>query len=732
MKYSNIRFSNWACLRTALTAPRWLLYAITAITALVSAAHDIEVDGIYYNINGTEATVTSGTNKYTGVVIIPPTVTNNGTSYSVTSIGNSAFYYCSNLTSVTISSSVTTIGNYAFEYCSNLSSITIPNSVTSLGKYVFNGCTALTDITIPTSVTSISDHAFAYCSSLESITIPNSVTAIEGFAFYESGITDIVIPTSVTAIGNYAFSNCSSLSSITIPESITTLDNWLFAGCSGLTNVVIPNSVTTIGYQVFSGCTSLTRIAIPNSVTSISNNAFLGCIGLTSLKIESGNPKYDSRNNCNAIIETATNTLVCGCKNTIIPNSVTSIGASAFENNSALTSVTIPNSVITIGAAAFLGSGLTSVTIPNSVTTIGPLAFRQCNSLTNVNIGNSVISIGSQAFAMCPSLSSINIPSSVTSIGNSAFSDCSSLSSINIPNSVTSIGGGAFYNTPWFDNMPDGLVYVGLVAYAYKGTMPQNTHITINEGTKSISEGAFIYRSGLTSLTIPNSVTTIGSNAFDGTTWYNNQPDGLVYAGLVAYKYKGTMPSGTSIILTNGTKGIAGRAFSGCSGLTNVTIPNLVTSIGDNAFSGCTSLTSVAIPNSVVSIGTNAFSYCQSLEEILSRIDDVSEVSMGSDIFYEVPTSSCQLKVPIGATASYRQADQWSSFNNITEAILKGDIDGDLNLDNAVNGLDLNMLVNQLLKKTVYEDPEGATDINGDGRTSGLDLNRMISIILGQ
>ena len=239
--------------------------------------------------------------------------------------------------------------------------------------------------------------------------------------------------------------------------------------------------------------------------------------------------------------------------------------------------------------------------------------------------------------------------------------------------------------------------------------MPENTNITINDGTKSISENAFFFCSGLTSMVIPSSVTSIGRYAFERTGWYDNMPDGLVYAGLVAYKYKGTMPENTSIILADGTKGIA-----------------------DYAFVGCTSLTSVAIPNSVVSIGTNAFSYCQSLEEILSRIDDVSEVSMGSDFFYEVPTSSCQLKVPIGATASYRQADQWSSFNNITEAILKGDIDGDLNLDNAVNGLDLNMLVNQLLKKTVYEDPEGATDINGDGRTSGLDLNRMISIILGQ
>ena len=255
------------------------------------------------------------------------------------------------------------IDRSAFWGCSGLTSITIPNSVTSIGSSAFSGCSGLTSITIPNSVTSIGDCAFGFCGGLTSVTIGNSVKSI----------------------GFYAFGDCTSLTSINIPKSVTSIGDQAFSGCSGLTSINIPNSVTSIGESAFWDCSGLTSITIPNSVTSIGNWAFYYCSGLASITVESGNTVYDSRENCNAIIETSSNTLHTGCKSTTIPNGVTSIGDLAFGGCSGLTSITIPNSVTSILGRAFRGCiSLTSITIPNSVTSIGNVAFYLCSGLTSV------------------------------------------------------------------------------------------------------------------------------------------------------------------------------------------------------------------------------------------------------------------------------------------------------------------------------------------------------------
>ena len=355
------------------------------------------------------------------------------------------------------------------------------------------------------------------------------------------------------------------------------------------TELVIPSKhnskpVTSIGYEAFRGCTGLTSITIPNSVTSISDYAFRKCEGLTSI---------------------------------IVPYSVTSIGEGAFS----------------------VCSGLTNITLPNSVTSIGWGAFNGCTGLTSITIPNSVTSISERAFAYCDGLINITIPNSVTSIGDSVFYKCTRLTSITIPDSVTSIGNEAFYNTAWYNNQPDGLVYAGKVAYEYKGTMPSNTSIVLKEGTLGIS-GAFSGCTGLTSITIPDSVTHIVGYAFSGCTGLTsitvakgNTKYHSAENCLIETESK-TLIAGckTSAIPTDGSVTTIGDlAFSDCTGLTSITIPDRVTSIGASAFSGCTGLTSITIPDRVTSIGESAFEFCTGL---ISVIIGNSVTSIGESAFY--------------------------------------------------------------------------------------------------
>ena len=502
------------------------LLLLALLLPATATAYDFEVDGIYYNIDCSNASVTFGDNEYRGSVTIPATVTHDGTTYSVTtigdnafsnciylsdinipnsvtSIGNNAFYCCKSLTEINIPNSVTSIGSEAFYNCSFLTTINIPNSVTTVGRsafsetgwyiyqpdglvyaglvayiykgtmpegtsitlkegtasitdYAFANCTGLTSIVMPNSLTEIGSNAFIRCTGLINIDIPKTITKIGKYAFYNTawynnqpdglvyaglvaykykgtmpngtsmtirngtasitggafeyctGLTSIVIPNSVTDIGAGAFAHCTDLASVNIPNSVTVIRGGTFLDCSSLTSIVIPNSVTSIAGEAFSCCTGLTSIVIPNSVTRIDHKAFDWCSGLTSIMVESGNPRYDSHNDCNAIIETASNTLIVGCKNTIIPNSVTEIGDYAFDGCTGLTSIVIPNSVTAIGFMGFKDCrGLTSIDIPNSVTYIGNSVFFRCSGLTSIVIPNSVTSIGYEAFAGCTELTDV-------------------------------------------------------------------------------------------------------------------------------------------------------------------------------------------------------------------------------------------------------------------------------------------------------------------------------------
>ena len=598
------------------------------------------------------------------------------------SIGDNAFYNCRGLTGITIPDSVTSIGVSAFNGCSGLTGITIPNSVTSIGSSTFSSCSGLTSITleqgnavyhsagnciietasgtliagyensvIPNdgSVTSIGDYAFSGCSGLTSITIPDSVTSIGESAFEDfHGLTSIIIPDSVTSIGDRAFSGCRGLTSITIPDSVTSIGDGVFSSCSGLTSITIPNSVTSIGEYAFSGCSGLTSITIPNSVTSIGEWAFSGCSSLESITI----PFVGSGGSSNTHFGYIFGASIYSYNSSYVPSSLkevtitggTSIGSNAFYYCSGLTSITIPDSVTSIEYEAFRNcSGLTSITIPDSVTNIGHYAFYNCSGLTiycevgstpsgwssgwnyncpvvwncnnneSDNDGNiyyiaengiryalyngAAILVGqstvlSDEIIIPEEITYKDVPYSVTSIGNSAFNNCRGLTSITIPDSVTSIGVGIFRGC-------SGLINI---------TVDQGNSAYHSTGNCIIETASKALIAGCKNSVIPNdgSVTSIGSGAFSGCS------------GL------------TSITIPDGVTSIGDEAFSGCSGLTSITIPDSVTSIGDSAFYNCYELTSITIPDNVISIGDHAFNDCSGLTSI--TIPD-SVISIGQYAF---------------------------------------------------------------------------------------------------
>lgn len=546
------------------------------VLSIASVYADVEIDGINYALDDVQKTAKVIQADYTGSISIPSQITYNEETFTVTSIGQSAFNDCIGLTS-----------------------ITIPESVTSIEKYAFDGCSGLSSITIFESVSNIGENALFY-----NDTVNVNVVVLNDTTFCNNVIIHRI---NYSCRDYYGGNNPNSLVNICL----------LDRDGNEIKEFVVPDGVTTIGNCAFENCVGLTSIIIPESVGSIEPLAFLCCDGLSTMTVKEGNPVYDSRDNCNAIIETATNTIVRGCKNTVIPSSVTSIGRHAFAYCNSLASITIPDGVTSIGYSAFYYcDNLTSIIIPDGVTDIGGSAFAECNNLVTITIPASVMNIGSQAFSKYNNQNAVDV--------NVVVRDFSAFCNNNV------IGKVSFGKYRLVDTGGNEI-----------------KEFVIPEGTKSIRESAFSVCVGLTSITIPESVTSIG-RAFGGCI---NLTSITVKQGNPVYDSRDNC---NAIIETKTNTLIAG--------IKNTIIPTSVTSIGEYAFSGISGLTSITIPKSVTSISANAYIGCN-LENIfannpLTRID-------GS--FSDRTLQHAMVYVPVGTWGQAVYGGDWYKFNNIRE-----------------------------------------------------------------
>ena len=599
-----------------------------------------------------------------------------------------------------------------------------------------------------------------------------TVVGISASAFYkQTELRSVYIPNTVKYIFMTAFYGCTNLSSISFPDNLEVLGYqafdktaWFEAEPDGPVYVGNTFYVYKNGKKIMPAGTNL---VIRDGTTTIANNALDGCANLTGVQI---------------------------------PSSVTTIGNQAFNRCTGLTYVAIPNTVKNVGSGLFQHcTSLVGVTLPNSMTYIPYGLFYDCKALQSVSIPAGVETIFGVAFSGCTSLANVTIPDKVKAIGTRAFYGCTGLTDITVPASVRYIDQDVFANTAWLNNQPDGIVYNGNVAYTYKGT-PSGI-LTIKEGTTAIANQAFMNCTGITVLRLPNSLMYIGSEsfsgcssltylnlpgnvkaignytfqnctnlteisfpnslmmvgiynsglmAFSGTQWFNEQPDGVVYAGPVAIGYKGRITDDGVVTVKEGTKAIANNGVG--SSPDKVILPNSVTTIGPGAFTQCSYLKEINIPQSVTSIGWGALTSISRVERIDAYVDPAN-VKLGDDALimgmpqiedYYSPVSKsrcfyisnaygrgmddCVLHVLPGKEERFANALCWARFKNIVGDLSEGDGEpGDVDGNGVVNGSDVTALYNLLLNGA---QPVGNADVDGNGTINGSDVTALYNLLL--
>ncbi|MBQ5910563.1 MAG: leucine-rich repeat protein [Clostridia bacterium] len=486
-------------------------------TGLFSITASALTDGYYtYTVSNGEATITDYNSTYSsGDITIPYYLG----GYKVVAIGDSAFSFCSKLTSVTIPNGVRTIGSYAFSRCSSITKIKFSDlaesNLTSIGSYAFSGCTGLTGFTMPTAVTSIGSGAFEDCTSIKSIFIQPNVTSLPASAF--DGCTSLI---SITVASNNA--NYSSVDGVVYNKNGTTL---LIYPKGRAGDYYVPQGVTRISGAAFDDCQALTSVTIPSSVTVIEQASFEKSSNLLAIQVDEENPNYSSDDF--GVLYDKNKTTLLSAPGAItrytIPEGVLSVGYSAFSWCSNLARVIFSQSVTGIERYAFFGcEKLDNVNIPNSVTKVGYGAFYQCSGLTNIVLPDSITKIDENTFYLCENLTDITIPGSVTTIGNYAFYDCISLTKVILPNGVTSIGDSAFLLCSALTEItiPKTLTSIGKRAFYgcdalnkvwYLGSSTDKAFIALSEENDNILNATWHYNS------CPVGAEHVYSNSCDAT-----------------------------------------------------------------------------------------------------------------------------------------------------------------------------------------------------------------------
>ncbi|MCR4960232.1 MAG: leucine-rich repeat protein [Lachnospiraceae bacterium] len=629
----------------------------------------------------------------------------------ITVIGNYCFNSCKGLTDFSIPSSVTTIGNRSFQYCESLAAIVIPENVTRIEDAAFEGCKSLTTITIPANVTTLGNYAlkkceglqtasiafnnsltyvpsslfegdialetitfqnedkvkkiygyaFKDCTSLTSFDVPDSVTEIQGDAFNGcTGLTTVSLGAALTKICGSAFKKCTAIETIDLPDTVTTIDSSAFEGCTGLKTFNINNTITKIGGSAFKGCTSLTEFAIPASVTDLSADAFSGCTNLTRIDVANDNTTYYSkyntsgaggvylRSNDSLYIRPEGNTGVLD-----VEEGVTVLSSVYYKGNTEITEVTIPASVKIIDQEAFKGcTNLKTVKFAanSALEEIRSNAFKDCTSLETINIPEGFRKFGGNAFDNCKSLKGFTIPAGVTDFPTSMFNNCAALESVTVAdgNEKWNSSKGIVYQTTNNNKMyfwPAACHYFPTGTTSVDGRYRGNkylTEITIPSTVTSIGTYAYAFQNCTALKTVifedGISLTSIPSSTFEGCTALETitLPASITYVGSSAFKNcsslkKITLPASvktignnafcnctalTTVNLPSNLEIIEYSAFVNCKKLGNVTFPSNLTTIGSNAFEGCEAFTKVTIPNSVTTIEGSAFKGCIKVTEV--------------------------------------------------------------------------------------------------------------------